>query len=202
MLVPIRLDELAVHDSTVTFHNFTSHPRVDMKMTDVNGTVVNLTNADRRQGRRVATLQATAKVLQDAPLQVKASIDPLERSGDFAMELRIRDIQLTRLNDFARAYAKPLLHEVEIFSWEQDVEQDKKNPLRVAWEAVAQGVTSLFKNHEKDQFATRVPISGRIDDRKLGTWAAIVGVLRNAFVKAYTPQLEDLKPAPKAASDG
>ena len=228
MLVPIRLDEVAVHDSTVTFHNFTSHPRVDMKMTDVDGTIVNLTNADRRQGRRVATLQATAKVLQDAPLQVKASIDPLERSGDFAMELRIRDIQLTRLNDFARAYArldfaggkgdfvmqlearngqldgyaKPLLHGVEIFSWKQDVEEDKKNPLRVAWEAVAQGVTSLFKNHAKDQFATRVPISGRIDDKKLGTWAAIVGVLRNAFVKAYTPQLEDLKPAPKAATDG
>jgi hypothetical protein len=226
MLVPIRLDELAVHDSTVTFHNFSSHPRVDMKMTDVNGTVVNLTNADRREGRRVATLQATAKVLQDAPLQLKANIDPLDRNGDFMLELRITDIQLTRLNDFARAYAKldfaggsgdfvmqlearngqldgyakPLLHEVEIFSWKQDVEEGKKNPLRVAWEAVAQGVTSLFKNQAKDLFATRVPISGRIDDRKLGTWAAIVGVLRNAFVKAYTPQLEDLKPAPKAAS--
>jgi len=227
MLVPIRLDEVAVHDSTVTFHNFTSEPRVDLKMTDVDGTIVNLTNADRRQGRRVATLQATAKVLGEAPLQVKASIDPLERRGDFAMELRIRDIQLTRLNDFARAYArldfaggngdfvmqlgardgrldgyaKPLLHGVKIFSWKQDVEQGGKNPLRVAWEAVAQGVTSLFKNHAKDQFATRVPISGRIDDKKLGTWAAIVGVLRNAFVQAYTPQLEHLEPAPPDGHD-
>ncbi len=224
MMVPMRLDEVAVHDSTVTFHNFVSRPRVDLEMTDVDGTITNLTNADRRKRRRVATVQATAKVLRDAPLQVKASIDPLERSGDFAMELRVTGIQLTRLNDLARAYAnldfaggsgdfvmeleardgqldgyaKPLLHDVRIFSWKQDVEQDKKNPLRIAWEAVAQGVTLLFKNQQHDQFATRVPISGRIDDKKLGTWAAIVGVLHNAFVKAYTPQLEHLEPAPKS----
>ena len=223
MMVPMRLDEVTVHDSTVTFHNFVSRPRVDLKMTGVEGTITNLTNADRRQGRRVATVEATAKVLEDAPLQLKASVDPLERSGDFAIELRATGIQLTRLNDFARAYAnldfaggngdfvmqleardgqlegyaKPLLHGVRIFSWKQDVEQDHKNPLRVAWEAVAQGVASLFKNHEHDQFATRVPISGRIDDKKLGTWDAIVGVLHNAFVKAYTPQLEHLPPAPK-----
>ena len=223
MMVPVRLDEVAVHESTVTFHNFVSRPRVDLKMTDVEGTIANLTNADRRQGRRVATVEATAKVLGDAPLQVKASVDPLERSGDFAIELRVTGIQLTRLNDLARAYAnldfaagngdfvmqleardgqlegyaKPLLHGVQIFSWKQDVEHDRKNPLRIAWEAVAQGVASLFKNHEHDQFATRVPISGRIDNRQLGTWDAIVGVLHNAFVKAYTPQLEHLEPAPK-----
>jgi uncharacterized protein YhdP len=226
MMVPMRLDEVTVHDSTVTFHNFVSRPRVDLKMTDVEGTITNLTNADRRQGRRVATVDATAKVLGDAPLQIKASIDPLERSGDFVIELRVGGIQLTRLNGFARAYAsldfaggsgdfvmqlearggqldgyaKPLLHGVQIFSWKQDVEQDHKNPLRIAWEAVAQGVTSLFKNHESDQFATRVPISGRIDDKKLGTWDAIVGVLHNAFVKAYTPQLEHLEPAPKSGA--
>lgn len=221
-LLPMRVDELTVHDGAVTFHNFVSNPPVDLKMTDVNGTATNLSNADRRGGQRVADVHATAKVLGDAPLEIKASLDPLERHGDFAFELRISGIQLTRMNDLARAYAKldfaggngdfvmqlqarngqldgyakPLLHGVKIFSWKQDVEQEHKNPLQVAWEAVAQGVTSLFKNHEKDQFATRIPISGRIDDKSLSTGQAIVGVLRNAFVKAYTPQLEGLKPAP------
>jgi hypothetical protein len=99
-------------------------------------------------------------------------------------------------------YAKPLFHDLKIFSWKQDVEQDRKNPLGLAWEALAQGVASIFKNRAKDQFATRVPISGRIDDKQVGTFAAIVGVLRNAFIKAYTPQLEELKPTPAANADG
>jgi hypothetical protein len=220
--MPMQLDELTVHEGVVTFRNFVSQPPVDLKMTDVEGTMRNLSNADRREGRRVATMQASAKVLGDAPLQTSASFDPLEKRGDFKLDLRITGIQLVRLNDLARAYAKldfdagngdfvmqleardgllegyakPLLHGVKIFSWKQDVEEEHKNPLRVAWEAVAQAVTAVFKNHKEDQFATRVPISGRIDDKQLGTWGAIVGVLRNAFVKAYTPKLEDLPAAP------
>lgn len=224
-MVPIRLDELTVHDSQITFHNFVSHPPVDLTMTNVDGSVTNLSNADRRGGRRVADLHVTAKVLQSAPLDGKASFDPLAaQQVDFTSALRVTGIELKRLNDLARAYAKldfagghgdfvmqldahdgqldgyakPLLHDVQIFSWKQDVEQEHKNPLQVAWEAVAQGVTALFKNHDKDQFATRVPIRGRLDDKKISTWAAIVGVLHNAFVKAYTPSLENLKPAPDA----
>ncbi|SEI66136.1 DUF748 domain-containing protein [Frateuria terrea] len=223
-LLPIRLDEVTVHNSQVTFHNFVSHPKVDMKMTDVEATAVNLSNADRSEGRRVADFDATAKVLGDAPLMAKASFDPLDaKLLDFTFVLRIRDIQLKRLNDLARAYAKldfaagqgtfvmqleahngelngyakPLLHDVQIFSWKQDVEEEGKNPLQVAWEALANGVTWLFKNHEKDQFATKVPISGRIDNKDIGTWQAVVNVLHNAFVQAYTPKLEDLKPAPE-----
>jgi uncharacterized protein involved in outer membrane biogenesis len=224
ILAPIRLDEVSVSDGTVTFQNFVSSPRVDLKMTDVNAKATNLTNVERQGGSRVASLQATAKVLGHAPLETHAKFDPLEQKGDFKFDLKVSDVELTKANPLARAYtgldlasghgdftmqleakegqlngyAKPLFHDLQIFSWKQDVQQDKKNPLQLAWEAAAQGVTSLFKNHAKDQFATRIPISGRIDDKKLGTLDAIVGVLHNAFVKAYSPSLENLKPASDA----
>jgi hypothetical protein len=223
-LAPIRLDEINVHDSTVTFNNFVSSPRVDLKATDVNGTLANLSNASRAGGNVVATADVRANILGEAPLTVKASFDPLQTWGDFEYELKITRIELTKANSLARAYAgidfaggngdfvmelkardkqltgyaKPLFHDLKIFSWKQDVVQEKKNPLQVAWEATAQGVTWLFKNHEKDQFATRVPISGRIDQKNISPFDAIVGVLRNAFVKAYTPNLENLKAKPDA----
>ncbi|MDQ6646171.1 MAG: DUF748 domain-containing protein [Pseudomonadota bacterium] len=225
LLAPIRLDEVSVTNGTVAFQNFVSSPRVDLKMTDVNATASNLTNVTGQGGSRVANLQATAKILGQAPLETHATFDPLEDKGDFKFDLRISHVDLTKANQLARAYAgldlssghgdftmqlqakdgqlngyaKPLFHDLQIFSWKQDVQQDKKNPLQLAWELAAQGVTSLFKNHAKDQFATRIPITGRIDDKKLSTFDAIVGVLRNAFVKAYSPSLENLKPASDAA---
>jgi len=221
LLTPMRLDEVSVSHGTITFHNFVSNPPVDLKMTDVNGTASNLTNIERHGGIRVASMQATARILGQAPLETHAQFDPLEHHGDFRIDLQVTDVDLTRANQLARAYvgldlasgegdftmqleadhgqlngyAKPLFHNLQIFSWKQDVEQGHKNPLQLAWEATAQLVTSVFKNHEKDQFATRIPISGRIDDRQLGTFDAVINVLRNAFVKAYTPQLEQLKPA-------
>lgn len=221
-LVPIRLDEVNVHDGTITFQNFVSNPRVDLKMTDVQAKVTNLTNANRAKGSRVATLDAHAKVLGDAPLTISASFDPLERFGDFTFKLRVLHVQLKKANDLARAYvgldfssgtgdfvmelhakggklngyAKPLFHDLQIFSWKQDVEKQHENPIGVAWEALAQGVTWIFSNHAKQQFATRVPISGSVDNKSLSPVRSILNVLRNAFVKAYTPQLEHLKPAP------
>ncbi|HET6632053.1 MAG TPA: DUF748 domain-containing protein [Rhodanobacteraceae bacterium] len=226
-LMPIQLDELKVHDGTVTFHNFVSQPKVDLKATDIQATITNLTNADRSDGRRVARLHVTADVLEEAPLLAKASFDPLGDFTDFTFQLQVLRIKLTKLNDFARAYAnldfasghgdftmglrardgqlngyaKPLFKDMKIFSWKQDVENEEENPFRVAWEAIVQGVTSIFTNHEADQFATRVPISGRIDNRDIGTFRAILNVLHNAFVKAYTPQLENLKPAPRKDED-
>jgi hypothetical protein len=222
-LLPIRLDELNVHDGTITFRNHHSSPKVDLKATDVEASVTNLTNADRRKGSRVAHMRATANVLGQAPLETSARFDPLGSLNDFYFELRVLHIKLTKLNDLARAYAKldfaagqgdfvmqlkarngelrgyakPLFHGMKIFSWKQDVEKEDKNPIRLAWEALAQGVTSIFKNHKHNQFATQVPIRGRINDKKVGTLRAVLNVLHNAFVKAYTPQLENLKPAPR-----
>jgi hypothetical protein len=222
-LAPFRFDEVNVFNGTITFNNFVSSPKVDLKMTDVNGTVTNLTNVQREGGDRVAHMHATAKVLGDAPLETRAEIDPIERLGDFHYELTIRNIKLVKANDLARAYsgldfaggegdfvmelqakdrklsgyAKPLFRDLQIFSWKQDVEQDKKGPLKIAYEAVAEGVTKLFKNQAKDQFATRVTISGNIDQKNVSTADAITGVLRNAFIEAYKPNIEHLTGRPK-----
>jgi len=222
-LVPTRIEELNVMDGTVTFHNFVSSPKVDLKMTEVNGTATNLTNVQGEGGSRVAHMHATAKVLGDAPLEMRAEFDPLQELGDFRYELSVRDIKLVKANDLARAYtgldfaggegdffmelqardrrldgyAKPLFHGLKIFSWKQDVEQEKKNPLKLAYEAVAEGVTKIFKNQSKDQFATRVPISGTIGGKSMSPVEAILGILRNAFVEAYKPSLEHLTGRPK-----
>jgi hypothetical protein len=222
-LAPIRLDEVNVSDGVVTFHNFVSSPEVDLKMTQVNGQLTNLTNIQKVAGKRVATLHATANILGDAPLETTAQFDPLTRLGDFQYAITVRQIKLVEANDLARAYtgldfaagngdfvmelqahngqldgyAKPLFHDLKIFSWKKDVEENKEGPVKLAYRAVAQGVTWIFENHAKDQFATRVPISGRIDDKNLDTGQAIIGVLRNAFVQAYTPNLEHLTARPK-----
>ncbi|MEW5316794.1 MAG: hypothetical protein WDW38_008144 [Sanguina aurantia] len=190
-------------------------------MTQVEASVTNLTNIQKRSGNRVAELHATAKILDDAPFETQATFDPLEQLGDFSYELRATNIHLVKANALARAYAgldfasgtgdftmelqakdgkldgyaKPIFHELKLFSWQKDVIEEKKSPLKVAYQALAQGVVSVFKNQSNDQFATRVPISGRIGDKHTDTSEAIVGILHNAFVKAYSPQLEKLKPS-------
>lgn len=216
-LLPIRLDEVNVRGGSLHFRNFISDPRVDLVATDVDGVVTNLTNV-RASGSRPAHFEATAKILGHAPLETSADFDPLGKLTDFDFRVRVTGIDLTRANDLLRAYAKldveqgsgdfvmelkardgqldgyakPLFRNVEIFNWKSDVEQEGKNPLQIAWEALAGGIQNLFKNQHFDQFATRVEIHGRVGDTKTSAWQAIVAILRNAFVQAFKPQFERL----------
>ncbi|ANB19530.1 DUF748 domain-containing protein [Dokdonella koreensis] len=226
-LVPIRIDAIRIHDGTVVFHNFVSDPPVDLRATAVEATIDNLTNVRDEAGARVAGLTAQGRLFGDAALEAKARFDPFGRMDEFELALRVLGIDLTHINDLAQAYAnldiesgngeivleleaahgrltgyaKPLFQQLKIFSWREDVGKDGKNPFRIAWEAIVQGVVTVFKNHPADQFGTRIPISGSIDDADLSTWAAVVGVLRNAFVEALTPYFEDLRPRSRGEGD-
>ena len=182
-LLPIRLDEVLIHNGTVHFRNFTSHPKVDLLATAVEGRVLNLSNA-RNEAERAADLEFTGTVLGDAALQSTARFDPLGKLDDFNFSLKIDRIELQRANDLLQAYvkvdvesgqgdflmeleardgqlkgyAKPLFRDVRVFSWKQDVEQQGDNPLRAAWEVLAGVIEDLFKNQRTGQFATRVEI--------------------------------------------
>lgn len=216
-LLPVRLDRIVIHDGVIAFRNPFVQPGVDLRMRDVEASVTNLTNIHDAQGKRDANLSARARVLERAPLQLTARFDPLGSLRDFALRLRVTDIELTRINDLTRAYAaidiasghgsvvlemeatgghlqgyaKPLLDDLEILDWEQDVERDADNPLRLLWEGLGGAISALFRNQPRDRFATRIPIEGDIGDPDVDTVDAVVGVLRNAFVRAYDAHFED-----------
>ena len=228
-MLPIRLDEVTVHDGEVHFRNFTSKPKVNLVADQLQASIHNLGNKRVRGQRRAADLELTARMFGQAPLQASARFDPLESKAlqDFRLDVKLTNVDLTRINDFLKAYAhldvesgsgdfvlqlearngqlngyaKPLFREVDIFSLRHDIGQQHDNPLRAAWEAIAGGIQNLFKNQGKSQFATRVEIHGQIGDTQTSAWQAIVSILHNAFVKAYKAQFENL-PERSAEDDG
>ena len=87
-------------------------------------------------------------------------------------------------------YVKPLFRSLKVFSLSQDLKED--NVLQFFWQALVGATTSIFKSHSRDQFGTLIPFTG---DATTGTAtdvvATVVNVLRNAFVRAYLPRLEN-----------
>ncbi|MCP1366809.1 DUF748 domain-containing protein, partial [Halomonas sp. BBD48] len=148
-MVPIEINRVDIIDGRIHFRNFTSQPPVDLEISELNASVTNLSNADRREGAQVAEIDAEGLVLNQAPAEFQASLDPLGEFQNFDMQLRITDIDLTRLNDLTEAYgrfdfqsgsgdfvmeleanegqlqgyAKPLLDNVEILDLQEDAEK-------------------------------------------------------------------------------
>ena len=49
----------------------------------------------------------------------------------------------------------------------------------------------VLQNQKKDQLATKVNINGTFDNAKPNTWRAISFVLRNAFLQALKPSVDN-----------
>lgn len=219
-LLPITLNEVLIQDGTLTFRNFNSKPPVDLKATQLNASLHNLTNVVDKEGRRDASFEGKALLLGDAAVESNATFDPLSNFEDFEFRLRATDIQLRRLNDFASAYGKfdfnaghgdvvieakavkgrltgyikPLLRDVEVFNWQQDVENKNKGFFRSIWEALVDASETVLKNQQKNQFATRVELSGSVHQSDISAFEAFLQILRNGFIQAFNARYERSPP--------
>lgn len=219
-LLPITLNEVLIQDGTLTFRNFNSKPPVDLKATQLNASLHNLTNVVDKEGRRDASFEGKALLLGDAAVESNATFDPLSNFEDFEFRLRATDIQLRRLNDFASAYGKfdfnaghgdvvieakavkgrltgyikPLLRDVEVFNWQQDVENKNKGFFRSIWEALVGASETVLKNQQKNQFATRVELSGSVHKSDISAFEAFLQILRNGFIQAFNARYERSPP--------
>ncbi|QJP94410.1 DUF748 domain-containing protein [Pseudomonas fluorescens] len=219
-LLPITLDEVQINDGRITFRNFNSKPPVNMNATNVEASIYNLTNVVDNKGKRIARFEGKALLLGQAPLETSATFDPLSNFEDFEFRLRARDLELKRMNDFASAYGKfdfnaghgdvvieaaanrgqlkgyikPLLRDVDVFNWQQDVENKNKGIFRSIWEALVGGTETVLKNQGKNQFATRVELSGSVHQQDISAFEAFLQILRNGFIQAFNARYERPKP--------
>ncbi|AVD82123.1 hypothetical protein C4Q28_08025 [Pseudomonas sp. SWI6] len=219
-LLPITLNEVRIEDATLNFHNFNSRPPVDLKATQLNVKVLNLTNVRNEKGRRDARFDGSARLLGDARVESRATFDPFSDFDNFEFRLRATGIELRRLNDFASAYGKfdfnaghgdlvieaqasdgrlsgyikPLLRDVDVFDWQQDVENKNKGWFRSIWEVLVGASETVLKNQPKNQFATRVELSGSVHKQDVSAFEAFLQILRNGFIEAFNARYEQPSP--------
>ncbi|MFG0867170.1 DUF748 domain-containing protein [Pseudomonas sp. FYR_7] len=219
-LLPITLNEVVIDDGVLTFRNFSSKPPVTLKATQLQASIRNLTNIRDEAGRRDASFEARALVAGDAKVESRATFDPFSDFDDFEFRLRATGIELRRLNDFASAYGKfdfkaghgdvvieaeatngrlngyikPLLRDVEVFDWQQDVKDKDKGLFRSVWEALVGATETVLKNQPKNQFATRVELSGSVRRQNISAFEAFLQILRNGFVQAFSARYERSAP--------
>jgi hypothetical protein len=185
---------------------------VDILASDIQIIAENLSNAKREKNALPSTAQASAKVY-DGDVTLNMKLNPLNRVPTFDMNTKMTAVSINKLNDFLRAYGnfdvekgtislyteaaakdgkisgytKPIIKDLKVASWKED----KDKPLKFVWESIVEAVGWVLTNKNKDQVATRAEFVGRSDNPDIDIWSLIGQLLRNAFIEALYPALEN-----------
>ena len=214
-LYPLKINRFAVRDGEIHYRDFSKSPNVDVTVDDVEMIATNLTNSKRLSKTLIAEVEMEGRPLRVGNGRMQMSLDPYAAKPTFALNVELKEIPLTKLNDFAKAYGgftfeqgtfrmameastrngayrgyvEPVFDHMSIFN----PEHDAKNPVGFVWQAIIGGITQIVRNHPKDRFGTKVPFAGTFDDPRPDIITTVFNAFRNAFVKAFSGTLEDKK---------
>jgi hypothetical protein len=216
-LVPFQIERFSVTNGEVHYRDFGSDPAVDIYLQGLDGVVRNLTNSEDLGGDLFARFEVRGQAMRSGSFRLEGSVNPYAEEPSFELQAQLQDLALTELNDFLRAYgkfdaesgtfsldselsasdgafrgyAKPFVRDLEV----ADFSDRDKNFLTKTWEGVVEVTSDLLEDQARDTIATRIPLSGRLEEPSADVWATIGGLLRNAFIQSLRRGLEgELRP--------
>jgi hypothetical protein len=211
-LFPFRFNTVRVHDGTATFRAPGIQTQDALVARHIDGSLTNLTNVADSAKETFAHFGFTAEVLQGGKVKINGTVDPLAVKPTFDLNLGVKNVQLPQVNPWLtrfikadaengefelymelaaadgkfKGYAKPVMRDVNIYS----SKEPEKNPLKRLWEGLVDVAANVLENHEEDQVAARIPLSGTIEKPNADLFATIGSVLHNAFVSAFARSIE------------
>lgn len=208
--VQVRVDRLDIVKSNVGFVNKTASPVYRVFIADTNASLTNLSSLPTGE---TAVAEVHGKFMNSGPASLSFKLLPTRPGPDFDMAVQIDEADLRTMNDLLRAhgkfdvvagrfslytelhaknrqisgYVKPLFQDMTVYDSRQDRD---KNVLRKVYEGVVGGVARVLQNRPREEVATRVEISGPLENPNAGIIETVVGLVQNAFFKAILPGFE------------
>jgi hypothetical protein len=205
-LMPMKVNRLIVTDGRFAY----IEPKFELHIDNMNLTALNLRNVASAAGALPSTISLTGTSIGKGHLKADMKANVIKDVPDFNMNLSLKGTDLTALNSFIKAkgkfdiergnidiyselkmtdgafkgYIKPFVKDLKVLDFKKDIKK-KGGILNVAKKAVIGLFAKAVTNPKTKEIATKVPIEGNIKDLKTDGWKTFVGVLRNAFVKAF-----------------
>ncbi|HEX6997190.1 MAG TPA: DUF748 domain-containing protein [Gammaproteobacteria bacterium] len=211
-LFPFHFNRVEVRDGTVTFRAPGIEAEESLTLREARIVLLNLTNVQAEDQDAYADIELEGRVMGNAPLMLAGRIDPNAATPTFDVDLTLEGARLVDVNPWLRqflnvdaeqgtftmyaelaaaegrfqGYIKPLIENPQILSRNER----SSGPFQKAWEGLVELATNIFKNRRTEQVATQVPFAGELEDPSADVMTALVNLLRNAFVAAFSRSLE------------
>lgn len=211
-MMPLTVNRFEIQNGQIHYIDINTNPMIDIAMKDINIVATNLTNVEKNKDELLpASVQASATAY-GGYFTLDIRLNPLIKQPTFEFSAELKDMDLTAVNDFFRTYGnieveqgkfsvftefagkegsfggyvKPFINDFKVDKWKENDDLQQR-----MWEVFVGTAMKVLENPETDQVATKIPFSGEFDDPDINSWKAIHYVLRNAFVQALRPAIEN-----------
>lgn len=213
-LLPIQINRFKVNDGKVKLVNlFSELKEGDLTLEAIHLEILNIQNVTDNSVALPTDITLTANAPgYGGQLNLTAKAMLLKEVPDFDFNLKLENAKLVAFNSLIEYYTgmnaeagafnlysevamkdsnfegyfKPLLEDLRIFDWKEE----NRNFGQWIKEFFSEGVKEVFENQKKEQFATRVPIKGSLDNVKANIWLTIINAFKNAYIGAFQHQLD------------
>ncbi len=205
-LLPIQINNLKIVDGEIFLYDYNSKNPTLIFLKEFNADFANMSNVVSTEELLPSNFKITATSIGGGKLNTNGKINFLKKVPDIDYNFTFENVDIVALNDFLRSsanidaesgnfnlyhelaindseikgYVKPIIKNLKIFKWKEE-DRTFGGFLK---EAGADLIADIFKNHKKNQFATKVPINGSLKDPKLNSFKALLAILENTFIKA------------------
>lgn len=212
----IRADQLNLTGCTIGMVNKAARKPYRVFLSD---TDLQMKNFSNQFSRGPAQVRLKAKFMGSGITTASGNFRPEKRGPDLDLYVKIENARLTAMNDLLRAYGnfdvsagdfslvselhvkndaisgyiKPFFKDVKVYDRRRDKGQ---GIVHQGYEMFVGGIAKLLENRSRQEVATKATITGSVEEPETSTWQVVVGLVKNAFIKAILPSFD--KEAAKA----
>ncbi len=223
-IMAFEINRMAIHDGEIHYLEYGSKPEIDLFLDSVEMELKNISNVEDKENPLPSPFKGRATSIGNGRMDITANLNILKQTPDFDFSMNYEGADVVAFNDFTKTYAKidlergdisifsemaakdgnltgyvkPIVNNIKVI----DFSEDKHNPIGLIWEGVVGIVLEVFENQGKDQFATKVPLKGKLDEPGVSVLPSVFNIFKNAFFGAFKKETDGSVDFGDAGADG
>jgi hypothetical protein len=176
-------------------------------------TDLEMNNFSNQFSQGPAQLRLKARFMGSGLTTASADFRPEKAGHDLDLYVKIEESQLTAMNDVLRAYGnfdvsagvfslvteihiknkaisgyiKPFFKDMKVYDKRKDKGRSISHKM---YEMLIGGAAMILENRSDQEVATKVNISGSVNNPKTSSWQIVIELIKNAFFKAILPSFD------------
>jgi len=210
--MPLKVNRFEVNNGAIHYIDNGSSPKIDISLKNAHILARNLSNVIDNEIELPSTVYAEATIYEGT-LNLNMKLDALSNEAKFDLNAELKNTNLVLINDLFKAYGKfdvssgtfglytelatkngefkgyvkPIIKDLKVLG----PEDRQDSFFHKIWESLVGAAGVIFRNQKEDQVATKITLSGSFNNPKIDTIDAIWEVMRNAFIQALMPSIDN-----------